>query len=179
MFTKDRLLKFRQILSIISIIIGISVPVFCYIMIPKMDILYQPLSVFGITEQTKYLWFVFIQLLAMNLYFLNIKRSNNIVLNVLNFASSISLSLLGIIDMNVHFYHTLFAILFFVFYTCFIFWYGFGQIKKSIKTALKSMILAVFILLSAYISLGVLSLGYGIFEIIFILSLVYWNKSVD
>lgn len=179
MFTKERLLRLRQVLSIISIIIGVFVPIICFILIPKMDILYEPLSIFGITEETKMLWFIFIQMLALNLYFLNIKRSNNLVLKILNLASSISLSLLGFIDMNIHFYHTLFAILFFLFYTGFIFWYGFNQIKKSIKCAVKSIVLALFIGVFAYVSLILLKLGYGVFEIVFIIALIYWDKLVN
>jgi hypothetical protein len=77
--------------------------------------------------------------------------------------------------MSVLYYHNLFAIIFFLSYTGFIFWYGFNRIKTDIRRAIVSIGVSIFIVTSSVISIGLMHFGYGIFELFFITSIIFWN----
>ena len=175
---KNKISTYRRKIEYISIILGIVIPLTCFFLLPKMDILFEPLSIFGISKETSSIWFIFIQFISITLFALNYGRSNLKTLAVLNTTSSLSLSLVGIIDMNTRFLHNSFALIFFLSYTGYIFWYGYNLIHTNTKSAIMSISISIFIILSSFISIVGLELGYGIFELIFISSIIFWNKTV-
>ena len=178
--------KFKKHLILFSSILGILIPIACFFLLP-LDIFEEPLSKFGVSEKTKYLWLSFTQIIAILLYINNINVIYDIynsiskfqfkILKYINIISILSLSLTGIINMNIKYPHLIFATIFFFFYTAFIFWWGVFNIKYNLKIALFSIIISLLIL-SSTISIK-MGYGYGIFEIIFILSIIIWNISIS
>lgn len=163
----------------ISIILGIIIPIICYFMISDANILNDPLSRFGIEPQTKAIWILFNQLMALSLLSTGIE-SNKIIKNTLHkrilsyllYPSLICFSLSGFITMDIKYIHLSLAAAFFLLYLGYIFWYGiFSKIKRI--TALSSIIVLVCVL-SLLISIS-LKISYGVFEVVFILSVIIWN----
>lgn len=173
----------KKNIAILTAIIGILVPIFCFYMFPNINILFDPLSKFGIQKETKSIWLCFMQIISVLLYFINIDHINKIkeninniqslILNSLNIISSLSLSLTGFVTMDIRLFHLGFATIFFLSYTSFIFWWGFLNIKYNLKIAALSIISSLFIIFSSFIT--TLGYGYGIFEVIFITSIIFWN----
>jgi hypothetical protein len=173
----------KRNLSILTALIGVTIPIFCFYLLPNINILFDPLSRFGIEPQTKFIWLCFMQIIAILLYFINkiniIKISENIspiqnlILNSLNIISSLSLSLTGLITMEIRLFHLGLATIFFLSYTGFIFWWGYLNIKYNLKIAIFSIISSIFIMSSSFIT--AFGYGYGMFEIIFITSIILWN----
>lgn len=181
--------KFRKYLYIISSFIGILIPIFCFYLLPNINILVDPLSKFGIAKETRFIWMFFLQILSLLLYLSNLnsieKIQKNIntfeltVLTTINIISSVSLSLTGLIDMSIKYVHLGFAGVFFLAYTGFIFWWGFLNIKTNLKHAILSIVIALLILLSSFITIGYMAFGYGLSEVIFIILIIYWNMKVS
>lgn len=177
--------KFKKHFMIISTLLGIFIPIYCVFLIPTWDISIEPLSKFGVSTETKHLWFFFTQVIALLLYVNNTNAidhmlNSNIfhvkILKWINIISISSLSLSGLINMNFVYTHLLFAVIFFLFYTAFIFWWGVFNIKYDLKKAFFSIFISLLILISTYtIQMGY---GYGVFEAIFILSIIIWNIKV-
>lgn len=163
----------------ISIIIGIIISIVCYLMITDANILNDPLSRFGIEPQTKEMWILFNQLMALSLLSSGIESNkiiNNLlykkILNYLLYTSLICFSLSGFITMDIRYIHLSLAAAFFLLYLGYIFWYGiFSRIKRI--TALSSIIVLLCVL-SLIITI-ILKISYGVFEVIFILSVIIWN----
>ncbi len=175
--------KFKKILIIFSSILGVLIPIACFFLIPSLNIFIEPLSKFGVSSKTKYLWLFFTQIISILLYINNLNIISEIsesinslqlsILKYINIISIISLSMAGIINMNFRYPHLIFATIFFLFYTAFIFWFGVYNIRYNLKVALFSIITSLLILSSTLsIKMGY---GYGIFEIIFITSIIIWN----
>jgi hypothetical protein len=181
--------KFRKYLYIISSFIGILIPIFCFYLLPNINILSEPLSKFGIAEETRFIWMFFLQILSLLLYLSNLnsieKIQKNIntfeltILTTINIISSVSLSLTGLIDMSIKYVHLGFAGVFFLAYTGFIFWWGFLNIKHNLKDAILSISISILILLSFFIIVKYMSFGYGISEVIFIILITYWNHKIS
>ncbi len=181
--------KFRKYLYIISSFIGILIPIFCFYLLPNINILSEPLSKFGIAEETRFIWMFFLQILSLLLYLSNLnsieKIQKNIntfeltILTTINIISSVSLSLTGLIDMSIKYIHLGFAGVFFLAYTGFIFWWGFLNIKHNLKDAILSISISILILLSFFIIVKYMSFGYGISEVIFIILITYWNHKIS
>ena len=55
----------KKNLSILTAIIGIAVPIFCFYILPTINILFDPLSKFGIEKETKSIWLWFIQIISI------------------------------------------------------------------------------------------------------------------
>jgi len=176
----------KKDLSILTAIVGIAVPIFCFYIIPDINILFDPLSKFGIEKETKLIWMWFIQIIALLLYINNtnhidkikhyLNNIQSLVLKSLNIISSLFLSLTGFITMDIRLFHLGFATIFFLTYTGFIFWWGFVNIKYNLKNTIISISSALFIILSSFIT--TFGYGYGIFELFFISSIIFWNISI-
>lgn len=178
--------RFKKHLMVISTFIGIFIPIICFFLIPQWDISIEPLSKFGISDETKYLWLAFNQIIALLLFVNNINAIDHMVgeinlfklkvLKYINIISIFSLSLSGFINMNHTYTHLVFATMFFLFYTAFIFWWGVFNIRYHLKKAIFSIVIALIILSSTYtLQMGY---GYGIFEAIFIVSIIIWNIKI-
>lgn len=173
----------KKNLSILTAIIGVSIPIFCFYLLPNINILFDPLSKFGIEQETKFIWLCFMQIIAVLLYINNINNINRIIesinpiqkitLTSLNVISSVSLSLTGFITMDIRLFHLGLATIFFLSYTSFIFWWGYLNIKYNLKIAIFSILSALFIMTSSFIT--AFGYGYGMFEVIFISSIILWN----
>lgn len=179
--------RFKRHLILLSTILGIFIPILCIYLIPEWNVYAEPLSKFGISKETKYLWLAFIQVIAGLLYVNNTgiitqitEKIGNIrkkILQIINLISITSLSLSGFITMDIRYPHLIFAIIFFLFYTAFIFWWGVFNIKYNLKIAAFSIITSLLILVSTWtIKMGY---GYGVFEIVFIISIIVWNIRVS
>lgn len=178
--------KFKKHLMVVSTLIGIFIPIICFFLLPQWDISIEPLSKFGISNETKYLWLVFNQVIALLLFINNLNAIDHMrneinlfklkILKHINIISIFSLSLSGFINMNYVYTHLIFACMFFFFYTAFIFWWGVFNIKYHLKKAVFSIIISLLILSSTYtLHMGY---GYGVFEVIFILSIIIWNIKI-
>jgi hypothetical protein len=180
---------FKKNLYIFSSIIGILIPIFCYYLLPNINILYEPLSKFGIAKETRFIWMGFMQILAVLLYLNNLNNIEKIhknintfeltILTVINIVASISLSLTGLIDMSIKYVHLGFAGIFFLAYTGFIFWWGFLNIKHNLRDAILSISISLLILLSFFIIVEYMTFGYGVSEVIFIILITYWNHKIS
>ena len=110
---------FKKNLTVLTAIIGISIPIFCFYLVPDINILLEPLSKFGITKQTRFLWNGFLVVLSILLYLTNNNLREDIesnvtkfqfkILNVINSVSSTALALTGLVDMDSRIMHLSFA----------------------------------------------------------------------
>lgn len=163
----------------LSILIGVLIPILCYISIPDINILNDPLSRFGIEPTTKFVWILFNQLMVLALFSIGrdaIKLIKNnfhkLILNWLLYPSLIGFSLSGFITMDIKFIHLTLAGIFFLLYVGFIFWYG-VFIKNKFIT-LTSIILVSLCVIGVIPSF-LLEISYGTFEVIFISAIITWN----
>lgn len=46
---------FKKNLTVITAIIGITIPIFCFYLVPDINILLEPLSKFGVAKESKFL----------------------------------------------------------------------------------------------------------------------------
>lgn len=69
--------KFKKHLILFSSILGILIPIACFFILP-LDIFVEPLSKFGVSEETKYLWLSFTQIIAILLYINNVNAISEI-----------------------------------------------------------------------------------------------------
>lgn len=178
----------KKNLTVITAIIGITIPIFCFYLVPDINILLEPLSKFGVAKESRFLWNTFLVILSLLLYLTNDTLRDDIkdkistlqykLLNVLNSTSSIALVFTGLIDMDSRVMHLSFAAIFFLSYTGYIFWWGFCNIKYDLKKAIISISISSLIMLSSIISIRYMHFGYGVFELIFITLIVMWNIKV-
>ena len=90
-----------------SMFFGIVIPILCFQILPDINILEDPLSIFGIKDDTKILWISFNILISLSLLSIGYESNkmikdveNNKILNIINYLSVISLILSAIINMN-------------------------------------------------------------------------------
>lgn len=179
---------FKKNLTVITAIIGITIPIFCFYLVPGINILLEPLSKFGVAKESRFLWNTFLIILSILLYLTNDTLRDDIkdkisiaqykILNIFNSTSSIALILTGLIDMDSRVPHLSFAAIFFLTYTGYIFWWGFLNIKYDLKKAIISIAISSIIMISSIVSIKYMHFGYGVFELIFITSIVTWNIKV-
>lgn len=174
---------FRKIIKFYnntSILFGILIPIICYNILPDINIFNDPLSRFGIEENTKYLWITFNIMISISMY--SIGRNSNKyidnpyhkkILDILNILSSIFLTLSALITMDIRIIHLTLASLFFTSSNIYIFIFGYFMKNKNIKTSIISIIITtiniLFLILIFYFKIS-----YGIFEVAFILNLIIW-----
>ena len=163
----------------LSIILGVIIPILCYISIPNISILNDPLSRFGIEPDTKLIWIIFNQMMCLSLLSIGIESNSHIissyhrkVLNTLLYSSITCFSLSGFITMDIRYLHLTLAGLFFMLYIGYIFWYGI--ILRNIKMTIISMILVSLCILALFPTF-MLPISYGSFEVIFVSSIIIWN----
>lgn len=163
----------------LSIIIGILIPIICYMSIPNISILHDPLSRFGIEPDTKIVWIAFNQLMSLALLSIGIESNTHIVnlfhrkiLKWLLYISIACFSLSGFITMDIKYIHITLAGLFFMLYVGYIFWYG--VMLKNRRITILSMILVSLCVLAIFPTF-MLPISYGSFEVVFVSSLIIWN----
>jgi hypothetical protein len=172
--------SFKKILNIVSVILGTTIPIICFVLIDEINLITEPLSKFGVDEKTWLIWVIFTSVLSVMIYFRNRDIISNIegyygkILKVLNILTSSSLMLTGIIDMNYKIIHLTFASVFFLSYTGFMFWWGVSKIKYDLKNSIISIVLSLIVILSTFTFIS-FNLGYGVFEVIFMVCIILWN----
>lgn len=163
----------------LSLILGILIPIVCFLMIPDISIINDPLSRFGIEDNTRIIWIIFNILMAFALFSIGYESNKEIedatkrkMLNYLISFSSMFFALSGVITMDIKIPHLTLAGLFFLSYTAYIFWYG--MFCKYKRLTLYSMILTCVTLVPA-IPTFAMDISYGTFEVVFISVVVTWN----
>lgn len=172
---KNAIIIYRKL----SLILGILIPVICFSMIPDISIINDPLSRFGIEDNTKIIWIIFNVLMAFALFSIGYEANQDIedptkrkLLNYLISFSSMFFALSGIITMEFKVPHLTLAGLFFFSYTAYIFWYG--MFSKYKRQTLYSMILTGVTFLPV-IPTFTMDISYGSFEVVFISVVIIWN----
>lgn len=163
----------------ISIVLGIIIPVICYMSIPTISILNDPLSRFGIEPDTKIIWVIFNQLMCLSLLSIGVESNSHIssifhkkLLDMLLYSSIICFSLSGFITMDIRYLHLTLAGLFFMLYIGYIFWYGI--MLRDRKITLISLLLVSLCVMALFPTL-MLPISYGSFEVVFISSIIIWS----
>lgn len=158
---------------------GFITPIFCYNMIPDINILHDPLSRFGIEQSTKIIWLIFILIMGTVLLIIGKKANDNIlnktkryILNLILYTAIGSFIMSGVIDMSIKMTHLVLAALFFLLYVVYIFIFG---IYSSQYRILRYAICITIINLLVLIPTFTLGISYGLFEVVFIGSVLFWN----
>ena len=148
-------------------------------MIPGINILNDPLSRFGVEQNTKLIWLSFIIIMGIALLIFGKSANNNIlnkthryILNLVLYTAIGSFIMSGIIDMTVQLTHLVLAGMFFLLYVLYIFIFG---IYSSQYRILRYAICITIINLLFLIPTFTLGISYGLFEVVFIGSVLFWN----
>ena len=178
-YSKVKLL--RRAFLILSILLGILVPIYCWYQYPDFNPVHQPLSHFGVIEPTWLLWNSTLVFLSIGI-FLNAytslryyfkKRRLRYPLKMLLISSSVSLFLIGTIPMDFEIYHKIPAFLFFFTYNLFVFLFGLFRSLKYLRRGMFSIFIGLSMLASLLLLLPFPS--YGVFEIVYFSFILIWN----
>jgi hypothetical protein len=174
------LMKLRKWIKIYkkgSLVLGFIIPIVCFLMLPDVSLLEDPLSRFGIEPRTQTLWIIFNQLMSIALLvmgrsanegFSGIKRR---ILDGLLIFSCMNFALSGFITMDMHIPHLTLATLFFLGYCAYMFWFGrFSKLSVSLICTILVLFPSLTIAITPF-----LGISYGLFEVVFILSVVIFN----
>lgn len=173
--------RFGTIYKKTSLVLGVLIPIICYLLLPDASILEDPLSRFGIESKTQTIWIVFNQLMSIAILAIGAKANEKFkdiktkrILDSLLVFSGMTFALSGMITMDMHIPHLTLAALFFLSYCAYMFWYGFFKRHERITTSVISTILVIFPALAIAIT-PFMGISYAMFEIVFIASVVIWN----
>lgn len=164
---------------------GIFVPILCWFIAP-IDLIEDPLSLFGIDKNTYIIWGLFMQIISFYLFFnswtfitenKSFNKIQELTLKTLTTSSCSFLSLTGAINMSFTWIHISFAALFFLSYAALVFWTGFFSIKNNFLFARTSITISILMVLSSFLLL--LFNGLAPFEIVFILLIIVWNLKIS
>lgn len=158
---------------------GFITPIFCYNMIPGISILHDPLSRFGVEPNTKVIWLIFIFIMGIALLVFGKNANNNImnkthryILNLVLYTSIGSFIMSGVIDMNVRLTHLVLAGLFFLLYVIYIFIFGiYATQYRILRYAICITIINLLFLIPTF----TMGISYGLFEVVFVGSVLFWN----
>lgn len=164
----------------VSLILGFVIPIVCYLLLPDASLLSDPLSRFGIEPRTQTLWIVFNQLMSIALLMIGNMANEKFegrrrkIMNTLLVFSCLNFSLSGMITMDIHIPHLTLAALFFLGYCAYMFWYGkFSRLSVGVICT----ILVLFPALAIGIT-PIMGISYGMFEVVFILSVIVFNTLI-
>tara|TARA_B100000405_G_scaffold289330_1_gene238634 strand:+ start:247 stop:786 length:540 start_codon:yes stop_codon:yes gene_type:complete len=164
--------------------LGVLSPLICWYMIPDFNPIEKPLSYFGVAEITAWYWNLSLIMISLAIY-LNAKKSLPIyfkklktlrILRILLTVSFISLFLTAIVPMNRVLLHRISATGFFLTYNFFVFFFGISRSLKYLRKGLFSIFIGSLMLLSSLLLTPFPS--YGVFEIVYVLLIVFWNASL-
>lgn len=175
--------KFRRIHIGVSIILGFMSPLICYLLIPNFNILNQPLSYFGIVEETSNIWFYSLLMIFLGVVLNGERRvDENIIkihqnpLKIILTISSMSLFGLTFFTMEQPLIHNIFATIFFLGYSLFVFLYGLSKSLKTVRGGRPSLIIGILMLSSPLLIIPFPS--YGVMEITHISLTLIWNGTM-
>ena len=180
----NRVRFWRRVYLLFSMSLGVASPLVCWYMIPDFNPIEKPLSYFGVAEITAWYWNLSLIIISFAIY-LNAKKSLSIyfkklktlrILRVLLAVSFISLFLTALIPMNREVLHRISASGFFLTYNFFVFFFGISRSIKYLRKGLFSIFIGVLMLLSSLLLIPFPS--YGIFEIVYVFLIIFWNASL-
>lgn len=181
---QQRIRNIRRAYIIFSIILGVCAPLLCYWLIPHFDIEHDPLSKFGISEQTSHIWLVSLMFIAIGLWLNGEYRIEEMIkkekwrplLKWMLRVSTFSLLLMAVIDMSWHWTHKIVALLFFCGYNIFVFTFGIIRSLTYARRGLFSVIMGTLMLSTSLLIIPFPS--YGIAEVFYIVVIVMWNTKI-
>lgn len=172
----------RRVYISFSIFLGLFSPLYCWYMFPSFNPFLDPLSKFGIQEETWMMWDLTLFMLSIAI-FLNSKHAikyrfkNRVTifsLRSLVFISSISLILVAVISIDVNEdLHYWLAFLYFAVYNFYVFIFGLIRMYKDIRKGFFSVVMGSLMLLSTLLLIPFQ--GMGIFEITYASLVMFWN----
>ena len=174
----------RRVYLLFSMSLGVISPLICWYMIPDFNPIEKPLSYFGVAEITAWYWNLSLIMISFAIY-LNAKKSLPIyfnklktlrILRILLTVSFISLFLTALVPMNRELLHRISASSFFLTYNFFVFFFGISRSLKYLRKGLFSIFIGALMLLSSLLLIPFPS--YGVFEIVYVLLIVFWNASL-
>ena len=180
----NRVRFWRRVYLLFSMSLGVISPLICWFMIPDFNPIEKPLSYFGVAEITAWYWNLSLIIISFAIY-LNAKKSLAIyfnklktlrVLRILITVSFISLFITAVVPMNKELIHRISASSFFLTYNFFVFFFGISRSLKYLRKGLFSIFIGSLMLLSSLLLIPFPS--YGIFEIVYVLLIIFWNASL-
>ena len=180
----NRVRFWRRVYLLFSMSLGVISPLICWYMIPDFNPIEKPLSYFGVAEITAWYWNLSLIIISFAIY-LNAKKSLSIyfnklktlrILRILLTVSFISLFLTAVVPMNRVLLHRISATSFFLTYNFFVFFFGISRSLKYLRKGLFSIFIGSLMLLSSLLLIPFPS--YGVFEIVYVLLIVFWNASL-
>ncbi len=171
--------KMFMVLRYLILCGGFITPIFCYNMIPDINILHDPLSRFGVEQSTRFIWLGFILIMGTALLVFGKNANNNIlnkthryILNLVLYTAIGSFIMSGFIDMNVRMTHLVLAGMFFLMYVAYIFIFGIcAKQYRILRYAICITIINLLFLIPTF----TLGISYGLFEVVFVGSVLFWN----
>ena len=174
----------RRVYLLFSMSLGVISPLICWYMIPDFNPIEKPLSYFGVAEITAWYWNLSLIIISFAIY-LNAKKSLPIyfnklktlrILRILLTVSFVSLFLTAVVPMNRYVLHRISASGFFLTYNFFVFFFGISRSLKYLRKGLLSIFVGALMLLSSLLLIPFPS--YGVFEIVYVLLIIFWNASL-
>lgn len=172
----------RRVYLVFCLLLGVLSPLVCWYMIPDFNPIEKPLSYFGVVEHTSWLWNTTLFVLSIGVY-LNArssirlyfrKKSMRIFLFVLLIISSLALMSTAVFSMEHSLVHKVSASIFFLTYNFLVFCFGLLRSLKNVRKGILSVVVGVLMLLSSLLLL--LFPSYGVFEIVYIALILFWNS---
>ena len=180
----NRVRFWRRVYLLFSMSLGVLSPLICWYMIPDFNPIEKPLSYFGVAEITAWYWNLSLIIISFAIY-LNAKKSLPMyfikiktlrILRVLLVVSFISLFLTAVFSLNKPLIHRISATGFFLTYNFFVFFFGISRSLKYLRKGLFSIFIGSLMLLSSLLLIPFPS--YGVFEIVYVLLIIFWNASL-
>ena len=180
----NRVRFWRRVYLLFSMSLGVISPLICWYMIPDFNPIEKPLSYFGVAEITAWYWNLSLIIISFAIY-LNAKKSLPIyfnklktlrILRILLTVSFVSLFLTAVVPMNRDVLHRISASSFFLTYNFFVFFFGISRSLKYLRKGLLSIFVGALMLLSSLLLIPFPS--YGVFEIVYVLLIIFWNASL-
>ena len=173
--------KIRKAYFISSLILGILTPSICIYLFPEFDPRTQPISYFGILQNTSLIFLISLIIFAIAIFWNGITIVQKIIKNIryklllkiLLLISSICLFLTGLIPMNFGPLHKIPALCFFLVYNFFIFLFGIARSRSYVRKGLFSVLIGSLMLLSSLLLIPFPS--YGVAEVVYIFLIFLWN----
>lgn len=166
---------------IVSIFVGVLMPITCVLLYPNFNLQEQAMSHFGVHENTQGIFLVSIILISFGVYINNSERIKSTFtskpsrwLHIPLSISMLSLLMVGVFDMgNFLWLHNIAAGIFFLSYAIFVSLFGIFDIKYNLRRGVVSLIFS-FLMFSATILIGLFS-GLSPFEFTFMFLMIVWN----
>ena len=173
--------KIRKTYLFSSIILGFIAPLICLFLFPEFDPRIQPISYFGILQNTSFIFMTSLVIFSVALFWNGItiirklikNRKYKFWLRIILTIASICLFLTGVVTMDFGILHKIPALCFFLSYNFFVFLFGIMRSTSYVRKGLFSVLTGVMMLLSSLLLIPFPS--YGVAEVVYIFFILFWN----